>query len=284
VASLLKAAHPGLDVDVVTVITRGDRTLDIPVWEMGGRGVFVRAVQAAVTAGDADIAVHSAKDLQPLPAPGLRLAALPERGDPRDALVGKPLSGLAPGAVIATGSQRRRAQLAALRPDLKFQSLRGNIGTRLARVPPGGAIVVAVAALTRLGVEPDTLHVLESDVMLPQVGQGAIAVECRADDGTSLRLLEPLDQVAVRRAVDAERAFLAAVGGACDLPVAGHARFGAEGELRMEGLVAAPDGTVVVRRGAAGPPECATELGREVADMVLTAGGRALLEARGAAR
>ena len=110
--------------------------------------------------------------------------------------------------------------------------------------------------------------------MLPQVGQGAIAVECRADDGESLRLLEPLDQVAVRRAVDAERAFLAAVGGACELPVAGHATFGTEGELRMEGLVAAPDGTVVVRRGAVGPPECASELGREVADMVLTGGGR----------
>ena len=283
VASLLKATHPGLDVDVVTVTTRGDRTLEIPVWEMGGRGVFVREVQAAVTAGDADIAVHSAKDLQPLPAPGLRLAAVPERGDPRDALVGMPLSGLAPGAVVATGSQRRRAQLAALRPDLEFQSLRGNIGTRLARVPPGGAIVVAVAALTRLGMEPDTLHVLESDVMLPQVGQGAIAVECRADDGESLRLLEPLDQVAVRRAVDAERAFLAAVGGACELPVAGHATFGTEGELRMEGLVAAPDGTVVVRRGAVGPPERASELGREVADMVLAGGGRALLEARAAA-
>ena len=123
VASLLKAAHPGLDVDVVTVTTRGDRTLEIPVWEMGGRGVFVREVQAVVTAGDADIAVHSAKDLQPLPTPGLRLAAVPERGDPRDALVGMPLSGLAPGAVIATGSQRRRAQLAALRPDLEFRSL-----------------------------------------------------------------------------------------------------------------------------------------------------------------
>jgi len=279
VASLLKAVHPGLEIDVITVTTSGDRNSGVPVWEMGGQGVFVREVQAAVTAGRADIAVHSAKDLQPLPSPGLCLAAVPERADPRDVLVGARLSDLAPGAIVATGSQRRRAQLAALRPDLAFQGLRGNIGARLSGVPPGGAIVVALAALSRLGLEPAPMEVLGTDVMLPQVAQGAIAVECRADDAESIRLLGPIDQTPTRRAVDAERAFLVTVGGACDLPVAGYAVTKA-GVIHLEGLVARLDGTVVVRRGADGPPQRANELGREVAELVLAGGGSELLAAR----
>ncbi len=141
--------------------------------------------------GQADAAVHSAKDLQPVPAPGIRLAAIPPRGDPRDALVGSTLAALRLGAMVATGSQRRRAQLAWLRPDLMFQSLRGNIGTRLARVPEGGAIVVAGAALSRLGLTPEPMEVLGTDVMLPQVAQGALAIECRADDVLHLDLLGP---------------------------------------------------------------------------------------------
>ena len=222
-AGLLRSFHPGLKVELVQVTTTGDRRSDIPVWEMGGRGVFVREVQSALLSGEADAAVHSAKDLQPVPAPGICLAAVPPRGDPRDVLVGSTLSALRVSATVATGSQRRRAQLAWLRPDLKFQSLRGNIGTRLSRVPEGGAIVVAWAALSRLGLTPEPMEVLGTDKMLPQVAQGALAIECRADDVAQLELLAPVNDRAARQAVDAERAFLATVGGACDLPVAGYA-------------------------------------------------------------
>jgi hydroxymethylbilane synthase len=281
VASLLAAAHPGLEVELVTVMTSGDRRADLPVWEMGGQGVFVREVQVAVLAGRADAAVHSAKDLQPVDQPGLRLVAVPLRADPRDALVGAVLSGLRPGATVATGSQRRRAQLAYLRPDLRFEGLRGSIATRLARVPPGGAVVVAMAALTRLGLAPAPMEALGTDVMVPQVAQGALAVECRSDDDTSRDLLSALDDPSSRRCIDAERSFLATIGGACDLPVAGYATVTAQGGLHLEGLLAAPDGSSVVRRSATGSWNDGSELGAEVAEMVLAAGGRGLLAARG---
>jgi hydroxymethylbilane synthase len=280
VASLLRTLHPGLEIEIVPITTTGDRRSEVPVWEMGGRGVFVREVQSALLSGQADAAVHSAKDLQPVPAPGIRLAAIPPRGDPRDALVGSTLSALHPGAMVATGSQRRRAQLAWLRPDLIFQSLRGNIGTRLSRVPEGGAIVVAGAALSRLGLTPEPMEVLGTDVMLPQVAQGALAIECRADDVAHLELLGPLNDRAARQAVDAERAFLATVGGACDLPVAGHATATGDGGLHLEGLLASPDGSALVRCGSTGWPDDAVELGREVAEMVLAGGGQELLAAR----
>jgi hydroxymethylbilane synthase len=280
VASLLETAHPGLEVELVTVTTTGDRRPELPVWEIGGRGVFVREVQAALLAGEADAAVHSAKDLQPVDPPGLCLGAVPERGDPRDALVGATLSELAPGATIATGSQRRRAQLAFLRPDLAFVSLRGNISTRLARVPPGGAVVVAMAALDRLGLAPTPMDVLDVDIMVPQVAQGALAVECRVGDSATRELVEPLDEPRSRRCVDAERSFLASIGGACDLPVAGYAITTPDGRLQLEGLLAAPDGSALVRRKATGPVSDGARLGAEVAQMVLDAGGRDLLAAR----
>ncbi|MGH9056796.1 MAG: hydroxymethylbilane synthase, partial [Acidimicrobiales bacterium] len=152
VARRLRRGVPGLRVELVVVDTTGDRRADVPVWDMGGQGVFVKEVQAAVLEGRADAAVHSAKDLPSSTPPGLFLAAFPVRADPRDALVGSTLDALPPGAVVATGSVRRRAQLAWVRPDLTFRSLRGNIATRLDRVPPGGAAVVAAAALDRLGL------------------------------------------------------------------------------------------------------------------------------------
>ena len=281
VASLLEQVHPGLEAELVTVATTGDRRADVPVREMAGQGVFVREVQWAVLSGAADIAVHSAKDLQPVASPGLRLAAVPERGDPWDALVGAPLKGLAPGALVATGSQRRRAQLAALRPDLRFESLRGNIGTRLAKVPAGGAVVVALAALQRLGLHPGPLDVLAPEVMLPQVAQGALAVECREDDDRTLSLLEAIDHLRVRREIEAERAFLAHLGGGCDLPVAGHATTTPDGLLCLEGLLAAPDGSAVIREKASGTSGDAAELGEKVATLVLQRGGRDLLARAG---
>jgi len=280
VASLLEQAHPDLPVELVTVTTRGDRRSEVPVWEIGGQGVFVREVQTAVLSGRADAAVHSAKDLPPVTAPGLCLVAVPPRGDPRDALVGSRLADLAQGAPVATGSQRRRAQLAWLRPDLVFHSLRGNIATRLSRVPEGGAVVVAQAALSRLDLSPEPMETLGLDVMLPQVAQGALAIECGANDRASLELLRPLEDPASRQAVDAERAFLFSIGGACDLPVAGHARPADGGELRLDGLLAALDGSALVRCTSSARPEEAAALGEAVAEMVLDGGGRELLAAR----
>lgn len=281
VASLLESAHPGsgLQIELVTVTTAGDRAAQVPVWEMGGQGVFVGEVKAAVLDGRADAAVHSAKDLQPVETQGLVLAATPERADPRDALVGCRLSDLGPGSVVATGSQRRRAQLASLRPGLVFESLRGSIATRLGRVPAGGAVVVAMAALERLGLSPSPMEVLATEVMLPQVAQGAIAIECRDGDDQVLGLVEAANHPPTRVAVEAERAFLAFIGGGCDLPVGAHAVSRAGERLYLEGLLAAPDGSLVVRRSAEGAVADRVELGRQVAQALLAGGGQELLTA-----
>jgi len=215
--------------------TVGDRRQDVPISEIGGKGVFATEVQRLVLDGTADLAVHSAKDLPAVTGEGLALAAVPERGDPRDALVGRGLDALAPGATVATGSQRRRVQLAALRPDLTFVELRGNMASRLAKVPEGGAIVVAAAALQRLGWADRLTQVLDAEAFTPQVGQGALAVECRVDDAATAALLAPVDHPPSHRRLDAERAFLAELGGDCDLPAGAHA------------AAPAPDGTIVLR-------------------------------------
>ena len=269
----------GQPVEMVIISTTGDQRPDIPIAALGGQGVFVKEVQAAVLEGRADFAVHSAKDLPSAPAPGLTIAAIPERGDPRDALVGATLDGLRPGALIATGSVRRRAQLAWLRPDLTFTGLRGNIDTRLTKIPSGGAVVMAAAALQRLGREDRIAQILEPTLMVPQVAQGALAVECREDDTATQAALAPLDHGPSRTAVTAERAFLAILGGGCDLPVGAFARL-ADGRLELEGLLASLDGRVVLRhRRTAEPEEPADALGRAVAEHLLdNAGGAALLD------
>src|SRR5215207_7630742 len=169
----------GVEVQAVVVDTQGDRQTDVPIWELGGRGVFVKEVQAAVLDGRADFAVHSAKDLPSSTPEGLCLACVPQRADARDALVGQRFDALVPGARVGTGSVRRRAQLAWLRPDLTFGGLRGNMETRLSKASDFAAIVVAAAALDRLGRSSEITEVLPTEVMIPQVGQGALAVECR---------------------------------------------------------------------------------------------------------
>ena len=257
VADLLREHHPAdVTVEVVPVETEGDRRLDVPISEIGGKGVFAKEVQLAVLDGRADLAVHSAKDLPAAVARGLVLAAVPERGDARDALVGSTLEELADGAPVATGSQRRRAQLARVRPDLTFVELRGNMATRLSKVPDGGAILVARAALQRLGLEGHIAEVLDTDVMIPQVGQGALAVECRVDDSEVVELVRAVEHGPSRRCVDAERAFLATLGGDCDLPAGAHAtltRGESGGELRIEAFLASDGsaGAKAVRHTAA---------------------------------
>ena len=223
VAALLRAAHPGLAVELVGLDTEGDQRLDVAISAIGGKGVFAKEIQQAVLDGRADFAVHSAKDLPAVTIEGLVLASVPERGTAHDALVGATLDGLAPGATVATGSQRRRAQLARLRPDLRFVELRGNMATRLGKVPDGGAIVVAAVALERLGLADQVAQVLTVDQMVPQVGQGALAIECRADDTAATTLLGAIQHQPSRHRVDAERAFLLELGGDCDLPAGAHA-------------------------------------------------------------
>jgi hydroxymethylbilane synthase len=286
VADLLAAAGGGAEVEAVVVDTVGDKRQDVPIWEVGGQGVFVKEVQAAVLDGRADIAVHSAKDLPSKATEGLVIAAVPLRGDPRDALVGGTLANLPTGARIGTGSVRRRAQLAWLRPDLTFAGLRGNMETRLAKASGFDAIVVAAAALQRLGRSAEISEVLDPEWMVPQVGQGALAVECRADDHATRDLLAAIDDGRSRLAVEAERAFLREVGGSCDLPVGAYAVVGPlvggeGGTIRLEGLIAAGDGRIVLRQRDDGDdPE---ELGRRVARHLLDdAGGKQLLDVSGA--
>jgi hydroxymethylbilane synthase len=279
VADRLRRAHPGLAVDLCLVETQGDRRQDVPIWEMGGQGVFVKEVQAAVLVGRADIAVHSAKDLPSRPAPGLVLACVPERDDPRDALVGSTFARLPAGARIATGSVRRRAQLAWLRPDLTFTPLRGNIATRLAKAADHHAVVVAVAALHRLGLTDRATEILSIDMMLPQVAQGALAVECRSDDAATAEMLAAIENETARRAVDAERAFLAELGGGCDLPVGAHATIDAAGQLVIDGMIASLDGRVLLRQRSSGLRHEPADLGAGLARHLLhDAGGSMLIQ------
>ncbi len=225
VASLLRAVEVGLDVVVEPVSTEGDRRTDVPLSEIGGKGVFATEVQAALLDGRADVAVHSGKDLPASTPDGLVIAAVPERGDVRDALVGCRLVDLPTDGIVATGSARRRVQLAHLRPDLRFAELRGNMATRLSKAADFDAIVVAAVALERLGLADQLTEVLPATLMVPQVAQGALVVECRSgDDDAGLReLLARIEHPRSRLAVDAERAFLSELGGDCTLPAGAHA-------------------------------------------------------------
>jgi len=266
VAALLRAVDAEVEVEVVAVDTLGDRRPHTPISAMGGKGVFAKEVQAAVLDGRADVAVHSAKDLPSVTVPGLVLAAVPERGDPRDALVGSTLAGLLDGAVVATGSNRRRVQLARLRPDLAFAELRGNMHTRLEKAAGFDAIVVAAVALERLGLADRLTEVLDAEVIVPQVGQGALAVECRSDDDRTRELLVRIEHATSRRCVDAERAFLAELGGDCELPAGAHAVVDRDGGLVLDAVLASPDGAVVLRHRAGGhdPVRLGTEVARRL--------------------
>ena len=269
----------GDDVELVFVSTTGDRDQTSELHAIGGQGVFTKEVQQAVLDGRADLAVHSAKDLPSTTPEGLVLAVVPERADPRDALVGRPFADLEPGAAIGTGSVRRRAQLAAARPDLTFGPLRGNIETRLRKRTELGydAVVVAVAALERLGLAHEIADVLDPELLMPQVAQGALAVECRAGDERTLARLHAIDSPVAHRCVDAERAFLAELGGGCELPCGALARAGTDGQLVLEAVLASLDGHVVLRTRVAGddPADVGTTAARDLLD---GKGGRALTE------
>jgi hydroxymethylbilane synthase len=280
VAGLLKQADEAILCETVVVATTGDVRPDLSIEQISGQGAFVKEVSAAVLDGRAEVAVHSAKDLMPVEQQGLVLAAVPERADPRDALLGAPLERLPPGATVATGSVRRRAQLSWLRPDLTFCPMRGNMARRIERAEHVGAGVVALAALERLSLTDRVADVLDTRVVLPQVGQGAIALECRADDTETLDLLALVDDADAHAAVDAERAFLASLGSGCSLPCGALASWDPTDpqdrtRLVLDAVMSSRDGHVLLRHSACGSePE---ELGRQVArEMIEDAGAGTL--------
>jgi hydroxymethylbilane synthase len=280
VAEALRSTHPELAIEVVVVRTRGD-DVTLSLDAIGGQGVFVTEVETAVADGRADAAVHSAKDMPSVMAPHLVLAAVPPRGDARDGLVGCTLADLPAGGVIATGSARRRAQLASLRPDLSFVELRGNMARRVAKGEDGSvsAVVVAVAAMERLGWAGRLTEAIDPMYMLPQAGQGAIAVQCRVSDEQTRVLLSAIDDEPSHRALRAERAVLAHLGGSCTVPVGAWATVAQNGALRVDGLVASGDGRTLIRMHRSGDdPET---VGADVARALLVDGGGSSIEGFG---
>ena len=247
VADLVAVVDPSVQTEIVSMDTFADLRLDVPIAELGGKGAFSKEVQSVLLAGAADIAVHSAKDLQAVTPDALTIAAVPERGDRRDALVGCFLADLPNGATVATGSNRRRVQLAHLRPDVEFVGLRGNIGTRLSKLAGFDALLMAQAALDRLELELDTVDVIAADVMVPQVGQGALAIECRSDAADLIELLAEVEHPATRRELDAERGFLLELGGDCDLPAGAHATVDADGGIELTAVLSSADETRLER-------------------------------------
>ena len=282
VAARLRAAHPGVDVVLLPMSTKGDQILDRSLAAIGGKGLFIKELEIALEERRADLAVHSMKDVPAdLPAQ-FTIGAILERADPRDALVAPragALDALPSGARVGTSSLRRRAQLLAARPDLRIEALRGNLNTRVRRLDEGSldAIVLACAGLARLGWEQRIAARLPLEVSLPAVGQGAIGVECRADDTTILARLAALEHPPTRVAVDAERAFSRRLGGGCQSPVAAHATLDG-GRLGLRGLVASTDGRRVLRDGLSGTADAAAALGEALAQRMLAAGARELLD------
>ncbi|MEI7706055.1 MAG: hydroxymethylbilane synthase [Deltaproteobacteria bacterium] len=279
VSDLLVAREPGLEVQLLELMTRGDRILDVPLAEVGGKGLFVKEIEDALLRGDAQVAVHSMKDLPAVEPPGLVIAAVPVREDPRDALcsAGRKLSELPAGARVGTASLRRSAQLHAIRPDLRIETIRGNVATRLRKIDEGfDAVVLAYAGLKRLGLTDRVVQVFSTEEMLPAVAQGALAIEARQDDAETLRRLAPLEDRETRIQVEAERGFLRRLQGGCQVPIAGHAEVrGAE--VRLRGLVANLDGTVIIRGERTGPVGEAAQVGEALADELFARGAGEIL-------
>jgi len=283
VAMLLRQAHAGLQVELVPLLTQGDRIQDRSLAAIGGKGLFIKELEIAIEDHRADIAVHSMKDVPAELPDGLTIAAVLKRADARDALVTntevKRLDDLPRGARVGTSSLRRQAQLYALRPDLRIEALRGNVDTRLRKLDAGqmDAIVLACAGLIRLGLESRITARIDPEVCLPAVSQGVIGIECRSGDAHTRALLQALEDSSTRLLMDAEREFAARLGGSCQSPIAGYAELDA-GQITLRGLVAEPDGSRLLRDSVSGGIENPAALGRRLAERLLAAGAELLLE------
>jgi hydroxymethylbilane synthase len=270
----------GQDSRIEIIKTTGDKITDVALSEVGSKGLFTKEIEEALLAGAIDLAVHSLKDMPTdLPA-GLTLAAIPEREDPRDALIGRAVEDLPPGARVGTGSLRRAAQLRALRPDLQIEDIRGNVDTRLRKLDEGryDAIVLAAAGLRRLGWEGRITELFNPGIMCPAVGQGALAVETRDDNGSAFQIASRLEHADSRTRVTAERAVLAALGGGCQAPMGSHA-YVDDQTLIIIGVVVSPDGTQVIRQGKHGAIDDPAGVGRALAGQLLEAGAKEILDA-----
>jgi hydroxymethylbilane synthase len=301
VAALLRSAHPELQIELVPLLTQGDRIQDRSLAAIGGKGLFIKELEVALENLRADIAVHSMKDVPAELPHGLIIGAVLKRADPLDALVTTSgiarLEDLPHGAVVGTSSLRRQAQIRALRPDLQIESMRGNVDTRLRKLDAaresdssagaigdtGGAgkrmdaIVLACAGLIRLGFESRITARLDPTVCLPAVTQGVIGIECRQNDSRTIEFLRPLEDPATRKVMDAERAFAARLGGSCQSPIAAYAVLDAN-RITLRGLVAEPDGSRLLHDSLSGGAENPAALGRQLAERILAAGAGALLE------
>ena len=285
VASRLKAIHPGLEVELVGMMTRGDVILDTPLAKIGGKGLFVKELETGMLEGTADIAVHSMKDVPMAFPEGLHLPVILEREDPTDAFVSNTYASideLPQGARVGTCSLRRQTQIREYRPDLKILDLRGNVNTRLAKLDNDeyDAIILASAGLIRLGFQDRIRQGISSDQSLPAIGQGAVGIECRVDDERVNSLLAPLIHAETDIRVRAERALNSRLNGGCQVPVAGFAELQGD-QIRLRGLIGYPDGSTVYRSEKVGAIADAETLGVAVAEDLLDQGGRAVLESIG---
>lgn len=281
VAALLRERHPGLSVEIVIIVTTGDRILDAPLARIGGKGLFTKEIEEAMLDGRVDLAVHSLKDLPTTLPAGLALGAVLSRHDPSDALIsarGERFQDLPRGARIGTSSLRRRAQLLRARPDLVVETIRGNVPTRLKRAAPGDmdAVVLARAGVERLGLGAHITEILPAELLLPAPGQGAIGIEIRSGDTRVQGLLAGLQDPATRAAVDAERSFLRALGGGCQVPVGALAHVDGDG-LSLDGMVADPDGGRLLRGARAGRTADAEVIGTGLAEELISLGAAEIL-------
>jgi len=271
-----------LDIEIVRIRTTGDKILDVPLAKVGGKGLFVKEIETALLDNSVDLAVHSMKDVPTLLPEGLEIAAVTERKDPRDVIIsreGKTLAQLPEGARIGTSSLRRQAQLSGYRPDLVMEPLRGNINTRLQKLRDGqyDAIVLAYAGVKRLGWEGEVTQILDTDIMLPAIGQGALGIESREDDPGTLELILFLNHPETSICVRAERAFLRRLEGGCQVPIAAYATVD-NSTVTLTGLVAGLDGEKRIRMELRSDEASAEEAGLELAEQVLDSGGREILE------
>ncbi len=283
VADALRTAHPDLHIEILGMSTQGDKLLDTPLAKIGGKGLFVKELEARMLAGDADIAVHSMKDV-PVELPqGLHLPVIMQREDPRDAFVSNHyarLDELPEGSVVGTSSLRRQCQLTDRRPDLQIKPLRGNVNTRLRKLDEGeyNAVILAAAGLIRLGFGERIRTTLDPADSLPAIGQGAVGIECRSDDARVNALIAPLHHTDTTDRVHAERAFNARLEGGCQVPIGGHAVLKGD-QLWLRGLVGKVDGSEIIRGEIHGPREQAEALGVALAEELLARGAREILQA-----
>lgn len=274
--------HPELTIELVEMTTQGDKILDTPLAKIGGKGLFVKELEHGLLTGQADIAVHSMKDV-PVEFPeGLHLAVIMAREEPFDAFVSnefQDLASLPQGAIVGTSSLRRQMQLLMLRPDLQIRMLRGNVGTRLAKLDQGDyhAIILAAAGLIRLGLAERIRSTFQPEQMLPAIGQGAIGIECRIEDIETHQLIQPLNDTLTEQRVLAERAINSRLGGSCQVPIAGFATVTGQ-QLTIRGLVGDPQGTKILRSERVGLLADAQHLGNTVAEDLLMQGAEALLQ------